>query len=139
MKIVKNNCFGGFSLSNKAEKRLAELEGKEYYVFKTDYSEGYDKKKNIPVDINEKGMFVHAYSVPNPDELSDKERNEKYIYYRDIPRDSPLLLQVIEELGLEESSGSCAELEIVEIPDDVDWEIDEYDGLETIREKHRSW
>jgi len=30
-------------------------------------------------------------------------------------------------------------LKIIEIPEDVDWEVDEYDGLETIHEKHRSW
>ena len=26
-----------------------------------------------------------------------------------------------------------------EIPDDVEWEIDDYDGIETIHEVHRSW
>ena len=32
-----------------------------------------------------------------------------------------------------------AELKIVEVPDDVVWEIDEYDGLESISEVHRRW
>jgi len=30
-------------------------------------------------------------------------------------------------------------LKIVEIPDDVDWEINEDDGSEWIAEKHRTW
>jgi hypothetical protein len=30
-------------------------------------------------------------------------------------------------------------LEIVEIPDDVEYTIEEYDGLEHIAEKHRTW
>ena len=28
---------------------------------------------------------------------------------------------------------------IIEIPDDIEWEIDNYDGIESIHEKHRSW
>ena len=30
-------------------------------------------------------------------------------------------------------------LKIVEIPDDVNWYIEDYDGIETIHEVHRSW
>ena len=33
----------------------------------------------------------------------------------------------------------CAELAIVEIPDGIEWEIDDYDGIETIAETHRTW
>jgi len=32
-KIVINTCFGGFSLSPKAIKRISELKGKECYFF----------------------------------------------------------------------------------------------------------
>jgi hypothetical protein len=28
---------------------------------------------------------------------------------------------------------------VVEIPDGVEWEIAEYDGLEWVAEKHRTW
>lgn len=27
----------------------------------------------------------------------------------------------------------------VEIPDGIEWELDEYDGLESVHECHRSW
>ncbi|CAK0757599.1 hypothetical protein CCP1ISM_7520003 [Azospirillaceae bacterium] len=30
-------------------------------------------------------------------------------------------------------------MEVIEIPDGVDWTIDDYDGVESIHEKHRSW
>lgn len=36
-------------------------------------------------------------------------------------------------------TGEYAKLDIVEIPDDVDWTIEEYDGREWISEKHRTW
>ncbi len=32
-----------------------------------------------------------------------------------------------------------AKLKVVEIPDDVDWEVENYDGIEWIAEKHRIW
>jgi hypothetical protein len=57
----------------------------------------------------------------------------------DIERTDPLLLQVMDELGSDQASGALAELEVVEIPDGVDWEIDDYDGMESVEEKHRRW
>ena len=54
-------------------------------------------------------------------------------------RAHPDLIRAIEIVGIEASTGELAELEILEIPDDVDWYIDEYDGNESIHERHRSW
>lgn len=55
-----------------------------------------------------------------------------------MKRDSAALVQCVEALG-KNASGRCASLQVVEIPDDVDWDIEEYDGSETIVEKHRKW
>jgi len=130
MRIVINNCFGGFNLSNKA-------------------FELYLKKKNIRwVEKNDYGCY---YTIP----VIEYERISKECYKRDgdyrnvngkgyiissrdIERNDPILIEVIEELG-DEANGRCAELKIVEIPDGVNWEIDEYDGVEKIDEVHRSW
>jgi hypothetical protein len=48
------------------------------------------------------------------------------------------LIKVVEEMG-EMVNGRFSNLKIVEIPDDVEWQIDDYDGMETIHEKHRMW
>jgi len=56
----------------------------------------------------------------------------------DIARDDPNLIRVVQSLG-KRSWGACAELKIVQIPDDVEWEIEEYDGIEWVAEKHRIW
>lgn len=56
----------------------------------------------------------------------------------EVQRDDPVLVKIVEDLGVE-VNGSYAKLKVVEIPDDVDWYIDEYDGLEHVAEKHRTW
>ena len=56
----------------------------------------------------------------------------------EVKRDDPMLIRVIEELG-DKASGKYADLKIVEIPDGVQWQIDEYDGNEWVAEQHRTW
>ena len=56
----------------------------------------------------------------------------------DNDRTNPKLIEVVEKLG-KKANGQCANLEVVEIPDGIDWEIDEYDGYEHVEEKHRRW
>ena len=73
--------------------------------------------------------------------LGEDEHKSKFtndFYCRDIPRDDPDLVKVVKKLG-KAANGGCAELDIVTIPDDVEWEIDEYDGMEHVAEKHRTW
>lgn len=54
-------------------------------------------------------------------------------------RTNPKLIEVVETLGSKVASGGCAKLSVVEIPDDVSWYIDEYDGMEHVAEKHKIW
>jgi hypothetical protein len=49
-------------------------------------------------------------------------------------RASAKLISAIEKVGIENASDSLAKIYIVDIPDDVEWEIDNYDGMETIHE-----
>lgn len=93
MKVVINDCHGGFSLSDAGIARYVEL-----------------------ADLKLTGHF----------------------YSRDIPREDVALVQVVEEMG-KLADGQCARLKIVEIPDDVNWYIEDYDGLEWVAERHRTW
>jgi len=68
----------------------------------------------------------------------NKQYSDETFGVEDISRDDPVLIEVIEELG-DAANGDHAELAIVEIPDDVEWEISEYDGSEHVAEKHRVW
>lgn len=53
-------------------------------------------------------------------------------------RTNPQLVKCVETLG-EAANGRFAYLKVVEVPDDVSWYIDEYDGSESVEEAHRSW
>lgn len=70
-----------------------------------------------------------------------KERagiTDPQFYDRDIPRDDPYLINIVKELGMG-ANGSYANLKIVEIPGDIEWLIQDYDGAEWVAEKHRTW
>jgi hypothetical protein len=63
---------------------------------------------------------------------------ETDFHHRDLPRDDPYLVKVVKELGMA-ANGPYANLKIVEIPGDVSWHIEEYDGNEWVAEDHRTW
>ena len=114
MKIVINKCFGGFGLSEEATLL-------------------YGKKKGLNIIVvRDKIMksFRHYYL--------DEVKDGNYFSDRDIKRNDPALVEVVNELG-EKADGAYSELKIVEIPDDVEWIIEEYDGKEWIAEDHRRW
>lgn len=59
-------------------------------------------------------------------------------YDRNIPRDDPYLIKVIKELGMA-ANGPHSNLKIVEIPGDIEWLVQDYDGAEWVAEAHRTW
>jgi hypothetical protein len=59
-------------------------------------------------------------------------------YDRDVPRDDPYLVKIVTDMGMA-ANGAHANLKIVEVPGDVEWQIEEYDGNEWVAEKHRTW
>ena len=64
---------------------------------------------------------------------------KKDVYDKKIERNDPILIDIIETLGIEKSNGGFAELKIVDIPDSVEYTICEYDGMEWVAEVHRTW
>ena len=53
-------------------------------------------------------------------------------------RTNPCLIAIVEELG-EEASARHAKLKVIEIPDGIEYTIEEYDGKEWVAEVHRTW
>ena len=59
-----------------------------------------------------------------------------YEYKED--RSNPDLVRCVETLK-KDSEGPWSRLKVIEIPDDVEWHIEEYDGVEWVAEDHRTW
>jgi hypothetical protein len=141
-KVVINDCFGGFPLSPEAVLRYGEIIGKDIYIYKSlrfnGVSSGERGFQKIALEEAESGILVmytlrdHGGRFDLPDDQAE------WFDDREIERDDPALVRVVEEMG-GKANGMCADLEVVEIPGDVEWEIDEYDGLEHVAEAHRTW
>lgn len=109
-KIVINKCYGGFSISLAAAKFMAKRGNKQ-------------AKEEIK-NFKKKGEFFgYGYS---------SQYKEKY------SRTDPDLILAIETLK-GKASGDVSKLTIIKVPNDIEWEISDYDGMERIEEKHKSW
>lgn len=72
-------------------------------------------------------------------EMLGIEDDFEYIFEREKRIDSKLV-EVVEKLG-DAANGPFSVLRIIEIPDDIEWTIEDRDedGWEQIVEKHRVW
>jgi hypothetical protein len=141
-KIVINACFGGFGLSEAGMQHYAKLKGLTLYPERDEKYAALDIVTYwlVPPEQRHAQPSGEAWPTLTMDERRafNKAYDEQVLTDRDIPRDDPMLVQTVEELGAA-ASGRHAELKVVEIPDDVSWVIDEYDGSESVEEAHRSW
>ena len=139
MKVAINKCFGGFSISSKAFGSILKRKGIPYESCKNSYSIG-----NVLVDdycmefykaghLGEEDHRIYSwYQFDKKYEEFGNHETER------ISRTDPDLIAVIEELK-DGANGIFAKLRILEIPDDVKWHIEDYDGSEHIAENHRTW
>ena len=132
MKVAINTCHGGFGISDAAFEKYLDIKGITYYKSEPDEIWGHSYYYSVPVE-----EYTKQYELDKK-KGNYTESNKLCISKSDIKRNDPVLIQVIEDLG-KYSWGPYAELKIVEIPDDVDFEIGEYDGREWIAETHRTW
>lgn len=141
MKIVINKCFGGFGLSHEAIKLYHEIKGNKLTC--CILSDDYKNQKVIKVNPNaneiKNSWLVHYYinKKINVNDLA-ADLNDAYWYEGCVERTDPTLIEVVSRLG-EKANGNHAKLSIIEVPDGIDWEIDDYDGQETVEEVHRRW
>ena len=134
--IAINACYGGFSLSKLAINLYLHKSGKECHFYEGVPGGPYHKI-NIK-DVNEKSFFVYSYTKDHGDILIEHLDDGSYFCDRDVERDDPNLIKAIKELK-DEANGMCAKLKVVEIPDEIKYEIVEYDGFEHVAEVHRTW
>ena len=114
-RIVINYTHGGFSLSYQATLMYLELAGIDYQL---EPQQDRDTQTRLGDKIMVNGQpFFDRY---------------------DIPRDDPALIATVRRLG-SKANGEYAKLKIVEVPADVKWIVDNYDGKEWVAEVHRTW
>ena len=145
-KIVVNRCYGGFGLSPKAQMRYLELVGKKCFFYKQtkyNFEGGYEEYTRIPIEEADSFCYtVTEYLGETTRDIGGSRKSKHpdvFWYYGNLERNDPILIEVVEELGPKVASGSLSELEIVDIPDGIDYEISDYDGIESVHESHRSW
>jgi hypothetical protein len=131
MKIVINAEYGGFGLSHEALLRYIEEKGLKLYIH---YTKEFDMLSFYTVPYEEYER-VHQKDLANG---LYKDSNSLCWNPREIERNDPILVRVVEEMG-EKADGKNSRLSIVEIPDDIEWTIEDYDGSEWVAEKHRTW
>lgn len=112
MKIVINRCYGGFGLSREAFHLLRGM-GQKDAQQEPDIGECWNDGSGL------REAFLNSFCG-------------------EIPRNDPMLVEVVEKLGAA-ANAKMAKLKIVNIPDDVDWKIEEYDGMEHVREISETW
>lgn len=128
MKIVLNKCYGGFGLSKNAYELYAKKIGKKVYAYKQE-----NFRDNLWIKSNSEDLFVTYFTEDFGDiaKISDEDYEKYALYIDDDKRLNNILIEVVEELG-KNASGMCSNLEVVEIPDNSFYKINEYDGYETI-------
>lgn len=140
MKIIVNRCYGGFQVSAEAYKRYAQKIRINIFFYKEKNVkpsiQGYIYIK-VDSSLIENNTFFYVQTVDLGDEVNELP-NETSLYLDGDYRTDSKLIETVEELK-GRASTQASKLEVIEIPDDVDWEIDDYDGMETVHEKHRSW
>jgi len=139
MNIVINDKFGGFGLSYKGVMKYAEIKGIKLYAFVDGRNEAGNLDFHAPkvsYDGTEDVFVIHYSKKP----LRDGKYYEEDSYFSpsDIERTDTALIETIKLLKAK-ANGHCASLKIIEIPDNIDWQVEEYDGLEHIAEKHQTW
>jgi hypothetical protein len=141
-KVVINDTFGGFGLSHEAILAYLDKCGLPVWTEQNTKFAGLIPFTYylVPPEERIKGDPDNWHEMTLAERQAHNAAYSKTVFHdRDIARDDPYLVQVVEELGSERASGRHAKLKIVEIPAEVEWEISEYDGNEHVAEKHRTW
>lgn len=135
MKVLVNRCYGGFGYSFAAFKEYYGDPINKYVQLR---SEDYKADFVLKNEHSPSSVFETILRTDLP-VVSYKDCDKYFCFHEDIARDDPKMVAIVERLGSELASHSLADIRIVEIPDGIEYEISDYDGMESVHEAHRSW
>lgn len=140
--VVISDQHGGFGLSQAGVERYLRIKGIDFW---TEHSNNHNNLVGPRYWLVPQQHRVNELDSETWHEITVAERQQHNHVYsqqvfcdRDLVRDDPVLVQVVRELG-NAANSRFSNLKIVEIPADVEWQIEEYDGQEWVAEKHRTW
>lgn len=142
MKILINDCYGGFGLSEDVVLDLFELgicrskPTDSNVIIDIENSQIYYNKK--PKNLKEVRNGFYTEAIYGGD-VFYKDGMTHQLPYGFDGRTNEALIKLVEEKGSHYCSGHCSSLKVIEIPDDVKYTVEEYDGIEWIAEVHRTW
>ena len=143
MKVVINDCYGGFSLSKEALFELIK-KGSDVVTKMSieEFTGGRQKTFKELIEADKWLKYSEYKDGYKTDDFRGILYKDDFVYFIDDDhkeiRSHPDLIEIVEKLG-DRANGKLGKLKIVEIPDGVEWEIEEYDGMEQVSEKHRVW
>ncbi len=149
-KVIINKCFGGYGFDPFTVQKYAEAKGIRLYWYKWDHMVDVGTLKEYMVKtpfekiMEDDSLHIgyHAFTRDMGDTHIRDWRDENcctdefYIKNDDASRTDPVLINIIEKYGNQNVHG-CHAPTVIEVPDGVEWVVYEYDGLETLHEKHR--
>ena len=137
MKVILNKCYGGFGVSDAGYRLYAQKKGIDLFAYAF---EGYSCSRYVRVDkpCNDKSMLNYFTSDFGKHVGKDGLDWKKALYLNEGYRDDPVLIEVVEELG-SAADGAYAKLKVVDIPDGLDYVINDYDGIERLHQRVREW
>lgn len=136
MKVILNKCFGGFDVSQEAYELYAKKKGIKLFPYELEIKN--DKPIYRKIDAGS-SIFTTNFTKDFGDFVYlDDSIDEYLLYLNGSHREDPLLIEVVEELG-EKANSQFSKLIIVDIPDGMEYEIDDYDGVETLHQKVEKW
>ena len=137
MKILLNKCFGGFHVSADAYKLYCEKKGIDCYFYNEN---SWNTLQRWTFEKAQKDPYCYCVSK---DLGNCVDYNTLSNYIIKSPRAYDLRtdktwIEVVEELG-DKVNTWASDIRVIEIPDGIEYEIDDYDGIETVYEKRRCW
>lgn len=138
MKIILNKGEEGsyFQLSDAAFALYAAKKGLSLYRYGSDHTISHkliSEEEVAKYDV----MYATVFLGESVNPFKDFKR-DCWLFLGKSNRTDTTLIEVVEELG-DKASGNCANLQVVEIPDNIKYFIDDYDGYETLYEIGRKW
>jgi hypothetical protein len=121
-RVVYNACFGGFGFHEEAVQWVRQNEDK----LKDEYDE------EDVAEIADSTLSGETYS----DGSGPKQDYINYITDTDVSRDNELLADIVshETEYTGQYNGDHSKLQVAEVPDNIEWALERYDGQETVKE-----